>query len=104
MQRLTSRLNRRLARQAQRQMTKVGLGVSAAAVQRLEGMIRKGVARMGTQGVLENEAQIRLAEDNLRRLASQLVKVAEEHRTFPNADEHALDVTLQKLCPLWPYC
>ena len=104
MQQLTFRVRQRLARFVRRQTTKSGLGISGACQQLLEQTINNGIARMHSQHLLENEPQLRVAEDNLRQLISQLAERALKQGTFPVADHDALDQALKQLCPLWPYC
>ena len=83
---------------------KLGVVVTPACMQMIEQMIANGITRMQTQGVIENEPQLRLAEDNLARCLRELSDEAVDMKKFPNIDDIMFNIVMKRLCPVWPYC
>ena len=104
MQHLRSRIKQRLNLAGRKAATKIGVGLTPACQQMMEDMVGKGITRMENQRVLEREAQVRLAEDNLKKLVSELSVQAAEIGTFPVCDDQAFTKAFQRACPIWPYC
>ena len=94
----------RLVRSIDRVSLKLGIVVTPACMQMMEQMITNGVTRMQNQGVLEQEPQLRLAEDNLARCLRELGNEAVDLKTFPNIEDKAFNIVMKRLCPIWPYC
>lgn len=83
---------------------KLGVVVTPACMQMIEQMIANGITRMQTQGVIESEPQLRLAEDNLARCLRELSDEAVDMKKFPNIDDIMFNIVMKRLCPVWPYC
>ena len=98
------RVRLRLMNFVKRSTSKQGLGMSASCQQMMEGAVRKGINRMETQGVAEQEDKIRLAEDNLRRLIVAMGEFSVDTGSFPIVDDNCFDLAMKKVCPIWPFC
>ena len=98
------RVQLRLMNFVKRNTSKQGLGMSAPCQQMIESAVRKGINRMETQQVVEQEDKIRLAEDNLRRLIIVMGEFSVKTESFPIVDDNCFDLATKKICPIWPFC
>ncbi len=98
------RATQRLVQSVERVSLKLGVVVMPACMQMIEQMIANGITRMQNQGVIENESQLRLAEDNLARCLRELSDEAVDMKKFPNIDDVTFNIVMKRLCPVWPYC
>jgi len=78
--------------------------VTPACKSLLDQMIATGVGRMRSQGVLENEPQVRLAEENIGRCLREFGDESVELKTFPKIEDKTYHIVMKRLCPVWPYC
>lgn len=69
----------------------------------LKELIRKGAEKVETEGFLDNEKKLELAEKNVTSLISKMIVEAQQSN-FPILYEVTKEKALIKLCPLWPIC
>jgi len=66
-------------------------------------LMRKGAKRIETEGHLDDESKLELAEKNVTNFISEMI-VEAQPRNFPILYEITKKNALLKLCPLWPIC
>ncbi|MCG6873308.1 MAG: hypothetical protein LJE84_13565 [Gammaproteobacteria bacterium] len=95
---------RRLLQATQRSAAKAGVAFDGRSQAGMEKLVHTALQRMRTQNMLEDETRLQLAEGNLRRVVDAMAKRSAITGSFPIADVECLEISLQKMCPLWPFC
>lgn len=83
MQAKHQQLHRRLKSFYSKKASKLGLGLTPSCCTLIERMINNGVERMVSQGVIECEEQIQVAERNLAHYLQKLSEEAQSRGTYP---------------------
>ena len=104
MQQELARLRQRLRKHCNRRASKLGVGLTPACRNLMDRMINNGVERMVSQGAVEREEQILVAERNLAYYVQRLSTEAQRTGTYPRVDGKVFDTVFNIECPLWPYC
>lgn len=70
----------------------------------IDRMINNGIERMASQGAIEREEQVMIAEQNLFQYLQKLSAEAKSNGTYPQVGARVFDSVFNKECPIWPYC
>lgn len=98
------KLQRRLKNFYIRKASKLGLGLTPSCCTLIERMINNGVERMVSQGAIDREEQILVAERNLSHYLQKLTEEAQSRGTYPQIGAKAFDSVFNVECPTWPFC
>jgi hypothetical protein len=104
MQAAQQKLQRRLKNFYSKKASKLGLGLTPSCCTLIDRMINNGIERMVSQGVIEREEQIQVAERNLSHYLQRLSEEAQTRGTFPQIGAKAFDHVFNMECPIWPFC
>lgn len=96
-------LEERLWNVATKRSSRAGFEIAHDCSVYLLEFIQRGISRMVEEGYENDEARIRKAESNLKRLIDGMVKEAESQR-FDMLHEPTFFEAIKSLCPLWPFC
>lgn len=98
------KLQRRLKSFYSKKASKLGLGLTGSCSTLMERMINTGIERMASQGVIDREEQVQVAERNLSQYLQRLSSEAQNRGTYPKVGAKAFDSVFNMECPLWPFC
>jgi len=104
MQSQKAHITRRLKSYYGKTASKMGLGLTPSCCTLIERMINNGIDRMQSQGALDREEQIMVAERNLSRYLRKLSEEAQSQGTFPKVGAKTFDNVFNLECPVWPFC
>lgn len=104
MQAEQQKLQRRLKNFYTRKASKLGLGLTPSCCTLIERMINNGIERMVSQGAIDREEQILVAERNLSQYLQKLAEEAQNRGTWPQIGAKAFDKVFNMECPVWPFC
>lgn len=79
------------------------LGFASDCQQDVINLIRNGIQKIETDGLLDNEEKIKEAEANLVKFVTEM-KIEAHKLGLAALHENTFARAISKLCPLWPFC